>query len=372
MFDLTDLLAIIGLFTAVQFVAISLRNLQDAIRLVPIGSITPSIVHEYKTVPLCFVGGDTVLINIVTNIYGRLRIRPMARKQAALCDWIVFLDGDHIRRSRHNTVKAGMIIQATLSEGEFSPHIRRSARRSKTGNELVLAILFPTENRQTFESQVRHITVRSRARPVRDRPGRVPSRVIEWEVIDPAGIGSKADTLVDQHDVPCSSFWLVSQETEDTDDSFPPRFGRVFYAYGSNRPRGFASLCVTSSVKLFIIILTFRAADVAQNLGPSIDFMLRLTSLLLAVMFSYNIFRYSVARMSSEWIIMVAPTVHRRLSALGMWMTNLHHRLEWHGSTLRSLAVGNRIRRIDFWQQFRFVCWKPFVSWLSRKMPSSA
>ena len=373
MFDLTDLLAVVGLFTALKFVASLLREWRDATRLVPIGSITPSMVSEYKTVPLCFVGSDTLLGKVITYIYGRLWIRPMARKQAVLCDRIVLLSSDRRHQPRHEAVKAGMIIQATLSEGEFSPHIRRSARRCNIGNELVLAMVFPTENRQGFESQVRCIAVRARARPARDRAGRVPSRVIDWEVIDPAGVGSRVDTLREWCDVPYSSFWLVSQETDRAFEPVRPRLGRVFYAYGSSRPRGFVSLCVTSIIKFLPILLAYKVADIAEvaKSSPSIYLTLGLMSISLAMVFFYNVVRYVVARMSSEWVITMAPTVHKRLSAFGMWMTTLHHRLEWHGSTLRSLAVGNRLRGVDFWQQFRFTFWEPFVDWLRRKSPLS-
>lgn len=365
MFDLTHILTIVGLFTAVQFVSNSLKNWREAIRLVPIGNITPPMVSKYKTIPLCFKGSDKALASAITYTYGRLWIRPMARKQAALCDRIVFLDGDLVRQSRQAVMEAGMIVQATLSDSEFSPHIRRSARRCRLGSELVLAILFPTQDRQRYEPQVRCITVRSRARPAQDRPGRVPTRVIEWEVIDPAGIGARRDDALERHDVPDSCFWLVSQEEEGEDSPIRRRFSRVLYAYGSDWKLGSVTLVTTSVIKLSLIVLLSRMAEFTQ-FDQRISLGLLLISISLMLVFGYNLARYIVVQMSSELLITFAPSVHRTLSATGIWMSTLHHRLEWHGSTLRSLAVGNRIRRVMFWQQFHFVCWDPFVRWLRR------
>ena len=365
LFDLTDLLTIVGLFAAVQFIANSLSNSRDAIRLVPIGSITPSIVRKYKTVPLCFVGGDTVLTSIVTYVYGRFWLRPMARKQVALCDRIVFLNEENMPQPQHTPLKAGMIVQATLSEGEFSPHIRRSTRRCTIGHELVIAILFPAEDGQRFVLRARCITVRARARPAQDMPGRVPSRVVEWEVINPAGIGSDPDVLLNRVDVPKASFWLISQETDSYDDPTHLRFGRVSYAYGSRRIRGLVSLCVTVTAKIAFVILMFRLADLIQ-VPPGTHLTIQLMLALVIVVLIYNLYRFVAVHMSSAWVATVAPAVHRRLIAFGLWMAIRHHRSWWHGSTRRSLAVGNRIRRVAFWQQFRFVCWDPFVRWLTR------
>ena len=366
MSEITDLLTLVGVLIAVHFVASSLRNLRDALRLVPIGSITPSVVEQYKTVPLCFIGGNTVLTNVVVYLYGRLWIRPKARKQGALCDQVSFLNRDRTRRYRCGTLEPGMLIQVRVSEGENSRHIRRSARRCTFGNELQLAILFPTQDGEQYEESVRCIAVRSRARSARDRPDRVPTRVIEWEVIDPTGIGATADSLLERDRVDLSAFWLISRELFGNEGPVQARTGGVFYSYGSNRRRGFVSWCSTSLIKLLALVIGLRVADAVFSYTDT-NLTLSLVLLVVVLVVFYKLIRYVVEQGLPERFKSRAPTVREKARMLGMWPTTVYRELEWHGSTRRSLAVGNRIRRVGFWQQIRFLCWEPVIDWFRRQ-----
>ena len=363
MSDIADLLTLVGVLTAVHFVGSSLRNLRDALRLVPIGSITPSMVEEHKAVPLCFIGGKTLLTNVVTYLYGRLWMHPKARKQAALCNGVAFLSQDGTMQYRSNTLEPGMLIQARLSEGENSRHIRRSARRCTLGNELVLAIMFPTEDGQQYEEFTRCITVRSRARSARDGTDCIPPRVIEWEVIDPSVIGATTDSLLGRRQVARSAFWLVSRESSDDEDPVRSRSGGVFYSYGSNRRRGFVSWCSTILTKLVAIVVGVKVAEATYSYADT-NTAVSLVLLAILLILLYKATRYLVEQELPERFRIMAPTVRERVRVLGMWTTTVYRELEWHGSTRRSLALGNRIRRVGFWQQFRFLCWKPFVDWL--------
>ena len=56
--ELGTWLQIVSAFAALQFVASALKNFRAARRLVPIGSVDPTMVEKYKTVPVCFVGSD--------------------------------------------------------------------------------------------------------------------------------------------------------------------------------------------------------------------------------------------------------------------------------------------------------------------------
>lgn len=362
MSELVDLLTLVAVFTAIQFVARSLRNLRDAIRLVPIGSIKPSMVREHKTVPLCFVGGTTVLANTFCYVYGRLWIRPRARKQAALCDGVVFFDGHNMLKPQFYNVEAGMLVQATLSRGENSRHVRRSARRSKVGNELILAILFQTMDKEEYAQQVRCISVRARARSTNYKTNILPPRVVEWEVIDPAGIGSSTDYMLKRREVPHDAFWLVSQEPQD-EGLAQARLGRVFYPYGSTRWRGFLSLCLIILIEwLGFYAATFVAILVAGIVDTQ-SILRAIPVVLVVALWVYRIFRSAWEWFVPERYRTQAPTARESVSVLGV-STSVHHRLEWHGSTRRSLAIGNRLRRVVFWQQVDFMYWRKLINWM--------
>lgn len=360
MSELTDLLTLVAVLTAIQFVARSLRNLRDAIRLVPIGSIKPSMVREYKTVPLCFVGGMTVLANAFCYVYGRLWIRPRARKQAALCDRVLFLDDQGTHRPQCHNVEAGMLVQATLSGGENSRHVRRSARRSKVGSELILAILFQTNEREEYAQQVRCISVRARARSTNYKTNILPPRVIEWEVVDPAGIGSRTDYVLTRREVPHDAFWLVSQELQD-EIPVQHRLGRVFYPYGSTRWRGLLSLCVMIVAEWLCFVIVTLTITLIYGMTDTRPNLLYLFVALVMVVWIYRLLRYVWERFAPERFRTQGPTARERVRFRGM-SASVYYKLEWHGSTRRSLAVGDRIRKAGFWQQIDFNYWSKLIS----------
>ena len=366
-FDLGHLPTLVAALRAIQFVASVVRNWREAIRLVPIGSVTPSMVNEYKTVPLCFVGGETVFPSIVTQIYGRLWIAPGARKQAVLCDQVVFLNRDRTVLRQQSTLEAGMLIQAAVSEGENSRHIRRCTRYCSIGGEVTLAMLFPTLNREQYEKTVRCVTVRSRARLVQDTLDRVPTRLIEWEVIDPSGIGASTDLSLEHDQVSKSALWLVSKEVGCVDDPVRARTGRKFYAFGSNRWRGFLSWCVTRITKLSTIMLAVIVAGM-MAINAKLTVASALFILAVMVIVIYKCSRYMVMQVVPERFRAQAPTVREKIKVLGLWRGTVYHELEWHGSTRRSLAVGNRIRRVGIWQKFVLMLWEPLVNWVEKRM----
>ena len=363
---MANLLTFVAALTAAHFVASSLRNWRDAIRLVPIGSVAPSIIRDYKTVPLCFIGGETVLTYCLTYIYGRVWISPKARKQAALCDRIVFLNRDRTCRYQRSPIEPGMLIQATVAEGENSRHIHRSARRCIIGNELVLAMLFPMQSGERYQTPVRCITVRARARSGHDRSDIVPTRVIEWEVIDPTGIGANVDTSLEHNTVPHSAFWLVSRDTYGEGDSARAQSGSRFYSYGTDRRRGFLSWCVMVIVKLSTLTAVVVAASIVSgNTKTDSTIQIVLAAVLIVLVFKF--IWHMVEKEFPERLRVKAPNERQRVRVLWMWTATVYRELEWHGSTRRSLAVGNRIRRVGFWQQLYFMCWEPLIDWLRRE-----
>ena len=364
---LADVLILFAVLSAVQFTARSLRNVRDALRLVPIGSMTPSMVRDHKTVPLCFVGGETLLANMVTYVCGRLWVRPRGRKQAALCDQVVFLDREYKPLDRNRRVGAGTVVQVIVSEGEDRRHIRRSARRCRRGTELVLAILFPTEDGERYTTQIRCVAVRSRARSVWDSlDGVEPIRVIEWEVIDPVGLRTRTDSSLERYQVPLSAFWLVSNGEQRGDDPVRMQFGKLAYAYGSNRLYGFVARCTTIAFRLLLLVIGLVAGVVAAVLGGVThnDPLSYLTFILLfqlaGVLLSWKSLIY-LLRLTGfiEKLRPQGPYSPRE----HWWPRTYYVKSPWHGATRRSLALGDRIRRVAFWQRVRFLRWEPLIEW---------
>ena len=78
--ELGTWLQIVSAFAAVQFVASALKNFRAARRLVPIGSVDPTMVEKYKTVPVCFVGSDNRLTRIILWVYSRVWLGRKAKK----------------------------------------------------------------------------------------------------------------------------------------------------------------------------------------------------------------------------------------------------------------------------------------------------
>jgi len=372
---LADVLTLFAVLSAVQFTARSLRNVRDAIRLVPIGSVTPSMVREHKTVPLCFMGGETLLASVVIWLYGKLWIGPKARKQEARCDRIVFLDRDDMPLDPGRPVGAGTVVQVVVSEGEDWKHIRKSARRCRRGTELVLAMLLPTGGGERYTTQVRCFAVSSRARSVWDNPdGEGLTRVIEWEVVDPVGLRMSIDTSLERHQVPPSAFWLVLDVDHDEGSSVHQGFGTVAYAYGSSRVRGLVAWCVTSIVRLLLTIAGVVGVGVvvgvATNLFPaelSLLTVLQGAGLLLLLMVLQAAGFLLSYRISLFGVRLIAHAMRSTTQGLtGHHMGRLRpadYSPPWHGATRRSLAIGDQMRRVSFWQRFRFLRWEPFVVW---------
>lgn len=364
MSELADLLAVVAIFTGIHFVFSSLRNWRDAVRLVPIGSLTPDMINEYKTIPLCFAGGDTLLMSILSKSYGRFLINPQSKKQAVLCETIAKLKGDRSNQLLDHNVAAGTLIQAKVAEGENSHHIRKCARRCTIGNELVLAILLPTVDGHHFRTTVRCITVRARGRAVKDNTSNIPSRIIEWEVIDPAGIGARADLELTIDQVPLDAFWLICGSNTHESESRPTKLTNPFYPYGSSKIRGFLSWVVTHVSKITLLSSSVIVLSVVVD-DSDIGAAIQLVWLFIFAYVGYMCLRNIIKDELPQKLKLQAPKIRRRTSFLGLFKISTYQKLDWHGSTRRSLAIGDRIRRVGFWQQFYFVCWEPLQDWFS-------
>ena len=64
-----------------QFAINSLKGYRNARRLVPIGSITPAMIEDNETVPVCFLNSETRLLRTLLWLYGRFWVRQHSPKQ---------------------------------------------------------------------------------------------------------------------------------------------------------------------------------------------------------------------------------------------------------------------------------------------------
>ena len=377
--DATELgtwLQIVSAFAAVQFVASALKNFRAARRLVPVGSVDPTMVEEHKTVPLCFAGSENRLTRIILWIYSRAWLGRKAKKQAFVCDNVFFFDEDGAALVRDRPLSAGHRVRIRVAVGESDSHVYRSARRSAVGNELLLAVVFRASNMTEYREHVRCISVRARCRRVPEEGADVPKSLLEWQVMDPGGIGAKSDSRLVWSEVPQSALWLFSREVCDdkngrvlpSDRIELPGSG-ITYAYGSTRSKGFGSLCVKiASCLLVIRIASMVDSALADGSTDSVE-SYPLTSLLMLLL----LFKVMISVLPRRFKIGV-PVMREATDLPPIFLSNtVERKLLWHGSTRRSLAIGDNIRRAELWRQLRFDYWEPFWQWIYlwfRRLPS--
>ena len=369
-------LQIVSAFAAVQFVASALKNFRAARRLVPIGSVTPTMVEKYKTVPVCFAGSENRLTRTILWAYSRLWLGRKAKKQAFVCDNVVFLDEDGAALVRDRPLSAGQRVRIRVAVGESDSHVYRSAKRSAVGNELLLAVAFRRSDMTEYEEYVRCISVRARCRRVPEEGADVPKSLLEWQVMDPAGIGDRTDSRLAWSEVPQSALWLFSREVCDdkngrvlpSDRLELPGLG-IVYAYGSTKWKGLGSLCV----KIVNCVLALRIASIVDSaLADGSTDSVRaypLTSVLMLLLLS----KVTISVLPRRFKIGV-PVMQEATKLPSIFLPNtVERKLLWHGSTRRSLALGNNIRRAELWRQLRFDYWEPFWQWIQlwfRRLPS--
>ena len=374
--ELGTWLQIVSAFAAVQFVASALKNFRAARRLVPIGSVDPTMVEKYKTVPVCFVGSDNRLTRIILWVYSRMWLGRKAKKQAFVCDNVFFFDEDGAALVRDRSLSAGQRVRIRVAVGESDSHVYRSARRSAVGNELLLAVAFRASDMTGYQEYVRCISVRARCRRVPEEGADVPKSLLEWQVMDPVGIGARTDSRLAWSEVPQSALWLFSREVCDdkngrvlpSDRLELPGSG-IVYAYGSTRWKGLGSLCA----KIVSCVLALRIASIVDSaLAVGSTDSVRsypLTSLLMLLL----LFKATISVLPRRFKIGV-PVMREATKLPPIFLSNtVDRKLLWHGSTRRSLALGDNIRRAEFWRQLRFDYWEPFWQWIQlwfRRLPS--
>ena len=343
---------------AAQLLANSLKNFRTARRLVPIGSISPSMIEECRTIPLCFVGSEHRLTRGLLWAYARLWIRRSSTKQAFLCDEITFSRAGGDPLPRVERLKPGNRVQATLAIGESVSHARRSAIRSAVGSELVLAIVSRTGHKDRYRRKARCITVRARSSPRQDGSTTLPTRRLEWEVINPTGVGARADARRTWERTPTSAVWLIAHETRDgKKDRGRIQSGQKltvmpFYASGSSPWPGFGSAVVRTVGRVGLIGLFFAVlirSEWAWNAAALWQYSA------LGILFYMNILIF-------RHVFSFAFKVKSPVMLSGQGQNEF--KLPWHGATTRSLALGDRLRKVALVEGLRFQFWEPTTTWI--------
>lgn len=346
----------------VQLLMNSLKNFRTARRLVPIGNMCPSMIEECNAIPLCFVGSEKRLTRALLWLYARVWIRRSSTKQAFLCDAIEFLTEESNTLSPSVGLKPGDRVEATFALGESRSHARRSAVRSAVGSELVLAIVRRSDNRARYERQVRCVTVRAQGVPRSNGSTTLPSRTLQWQVINPTGVGSRADMRRSWESTPASAVWLVLHETLQArrdreliqSGQGLPRV-RPFYSSGSSPSSGFGLAFLrtvgrVSSIGLFFAVLILSEWDwstlTAWRFG------------LLGILFYVNALMF---RHIFSFAFRVKAPVHFPTGS------SQDTKLPWHGATTRSLALGDSRRRAGLAARLSFLYWEPTKSWIRNR-----
>lgn len=359
--DVVEWLQFIAILTSVHFVATLLRNIRTASRLVPIRSVSPAIVESYNTIPLTFVGSDSRITQSILRFYGRVWIRRKAIKQPFLCDEILIVAQDGTRCAWDRPVVAGDRIRVVLGIGESESHVYRSGRRSSNASELQLVMVFPDESGENFQDCVRSVHVTASGRPVADVGGVLLDREFEWLVIEPAALSADVDRELPWNEVPPSAVWLFCRHPYDENvcrlgeiDDADTQGLKLLYAYGSSRRSGLFALILTSVVR-YLVFLTVAVFSI----DPSAPRPLQFAAALVLMVWLLRIYRSTfLSRFKIK-----PPKLKSPEGLLGDFgLSFVDTSIAWHGSTKRSLAVGDRVRRAELWRQLHYEYWEPSVA----------
>ena len=287
-------------------------------------------------------------------LYGRLWVRRSSTKQAFLCDDIEFSRRDGTAIPPSDRLEAGNRVRVTVAVGESRSHARRSAVRCAIGSELVLAIVTRTDDKGRYRNKARCITVRHRSVSRHSGSTTLPARTLEWDVIGPAGSGPTVDRKRGWSCVPHSALWLICHETakgrkskERIQAGRPPSTVVPFYASGSNSWRGFGSALVRTLGRTMCIGLLVVAIFASHGIwnGYSLS---RILTLSVVLYVNAIIFKH---------LFSVLYRIEPPAGLVGG--SNRQANLPWHGATIRSLAIGDRLRNVGLSAFLGFQFWEP-------------
>ena len=355
--NVVEWLQLIAIIASVQVMATLLRNIRTASRLVPIRSVTPRVVFEHDTIPLRFVGSDGRIVQTLLRIYGRVWLGRTAIKQAFLCDEILFCSANGDRHSLDKPVVAGDRLQATLAVGESESHAFVSVKRGSLGGELQVVIAFPQEDGEAYERDLRSVYV-SAGRPVDDGEGVPVIREFEWRIVEPSALDAHPDTSIQWSEVPSSALWLFCRHPyNERVCRLPTVYESDFrdkgfrYAFGSSKWKGFWSLVVSGTVRVLVIL-----ALIGIFLNPHASRALWLISALVLSIWLMRAYR----SMFLSRFKVKKPDIKESLGVLSyLGLAFDETAVAWHGSSRRSVAIGDKIREAELWRQLHYEYWEP-------------
>ena len=360
--NVVEWLQLIAIIASVQVMATLLRNIRTASRLVPIRSVTPGIVSAHNTIPLRFVGSDSRIAQGLLRIYGRVWLGRKAIKQAFLCDEILLCSADGDRYCLDKGVVAGDRLRATLGVGESESHAFVSAKRSSLGGELQVVMAFPQEDGEAYESDLRSVYV-SAGRPMDDGEGVPLDREFEWRIVEPSALDTGLDAWIKWNEVPSSALWLFSRHPyNERVCQLPTVYESDFqvkgfrYAFGSSKWKGCWSLVVTGTVRV-LVILALIGIFSNPHASRALWFVSALV-LSIWIMRTYRSMCFSRFKVKK-------PEIKESLGVLSyLGLAFDETAVAWHGSSRRSVAIGDKIREAELWRQLHYEYWEPFFKWI--------
>ncbi|WP_419865389.1 hypothetical protein [Candidatus Poriferisodalis sp.] len=280
------------------------------------------------------------------------------------------VDKDYLRRP-NDDFEIGDKLVARVAVSEVAAHAYRSSKRTSRGNEATVVLARPSHQPGDDHYEIRLIPVRARARGIPfdevDKPE--PNRWLEWMIISPTRPLTDPSGPGDYLDVPSSAFWLFARADPQADIAASTRKGwlkipgmRLAHAYGSTVGKGLASL-VLKLLVLASFVIPLRNVDIPK--APSLStadlgqFMVETFQFVAALIVTALMFKALSAAVSRRYRIeppFAKVPVRHKWIAEGAMVTK---ELLWPGSTRRALALGNRLRGVDYWRQFVFDTLEP-------------
>ena len=323
--------------------------------------LTPRVIGRHRTIPLCFEQTRFGPIRVIRRIYQLILMGRRAPKQPYLYSRLAFYNSYGFRIPTTNTLSAGDKLLIQLEIGESATHLLRSARYSAVGREIMLAIATTKSTGNKFKRRLRCVYVRLPARipPPRD-DGLRDSQII-WDVISPSKIGSSAESYERLESVPSDAIRLypsgqLSTWSPGIIDSSRPRFKgeAILYEYGSTAFRGSIALFIKSLVIIAIMVSTVWNEDLLLEILNR-NWVLAVAAIAATValicycarrLTSYNLRRHRPAMFG---VALPARMIDPRISIECLNQGDPEQnplRLRWHGSSRRSLAIGDHCRNV--------------------------
>lgn len=338
------------------------RRARQASTLVPIGTITPELVRRHHGAPLRFVGDPSDLLDWLVGWYGRTLLARQAPKNAFVAQWTdaeLREGGLWSELSPDAAAERGLVpgdrIFVALAPGESVSHLNSVLRRQASRRMVRLAFVdeIPGENLYTEYGLSVWVRERCVEEPFEEH-GR-PFSIVKLEVVAPDTPDGEACEDVLCRDVVNEQAVIFNTAPDPTWLEKPSRTGlqwapyRYMAAFGSRLATG-AAMAVVRLVLFAVLFggygaaLWFWPGGAGTSLGWQIVLSL---PILVPPGFKLPVIVWTKRQVKP-------PCIRMWIGYIGLLPHRAAYWREWHGSSRRCLAIGDRERFRSLWQRVRF------------------